>query len=240
VLCVISIGVTGYRDVYGHNHPLQLVLVERVLNPQSYPNDPLADTSVAYASLFWYLVAYASKVLDIAYVLAILFIVSKVLLIYAAFQVGRALFPQYVLAAVACAVLIATPSYLYSPGNLAQGNTEQTVFAVAFLFLSLSALVRRKWWKWESTWALQRHVRAELLRRCVACDEAWARDIWGLVFSVGAAVLMWQWAGGGSAVCVSIAAADAPASDTGDRLVVLRYKLRGCRRSCVVHPISYG
>lgn len=148
ILCIISIGVTGYRGEYGHNHPLQLVAVERILNPQSYPNDPLADTSVAYASLFWYLVAYASKVLDIAYVLAILFIVSKVLLIYAAFQVGRALFPQYVLAAVACAVLIATPSYLYSPSNLAQGNTEQTIFAVGFLFLSLAAFVKREWWKW--------------------------------------------------------------------------------------------
>ncbi|GBC93251.1 hypothetical protein HRbin15_01741 [bacterium HR15] len=145
-LCLISILITGYKDIIGANHPLQLVLVQKILHPELYPNDQFVqETAYAYASFLWYLVALLSRWVDLSVVLGVLFVVSRLLFLIAAFQIGRAFFASSHAAPLAAMAFIASsPSPLVGAGNPIRDFTEQTSFAVAFVLLGLAALMQRR------------------------------------------------------------------------------------------------
>lgn len=145
LLSGVLIGFSGYNGVYGANHPLQLVAVLKINAPHLFPNDALADTSFSYASLFWHFVAWLERYFSIESVLLLLFLTRSVLIVYAAYRLGRALFPEATKAHWGCMVFIAVPTGLLSVGNLVHGVAEQTAFALAFLLLGVAAFIERRW-----------------------------------------------------------------------------------------------
>jgi hypothetical protein len=73
LLSVVSLLISGYRDVYGANHAFQLLLVQKINDPTLYPGDPMAETIFSFASLFWYGVAWLARLFDLSAVLFVLF-----------------------------------------------------------------------------------------------------------------------------------------------------------------------
>jgi hypothetical protein len=73
---IASCLITGYRHIYGMNHPYQLVSVQKLNDPTLYPNDPFAETAYDYASLFWYVVAWLSRIADLSLVLFMFFFIE--------------------------------------------------------------------------------------------------------------------------------------------------------------------
>lgn len=142
---IISFVITGYRHIYGGNHPFQLVLVQKLNDPTLYPNDPLADTVYAYASAFWYVVAWLSRVADLSLVLFMFFLVTKFLFLLAGFRLGRTFFPDSRYAPVIGLIVMATfPQLLFGNGYPTR-DTNQTVLCLGTLFLTLDAFLNRNW-----------------------------------------------------------------------------------------------
>jgi hypothetical protein len=145
-LCFVSILASGYRDQVGANHPLQLLLVQKLHDPTLYPNDVFVkETVYAYASWLWYIVARLSQFANLSVVLGVLFIVVRLLLLLAAYWLARNFFPQSGAAPIAAMAFMATsPSPLIGAGNPIRDFTEQTSFAVAFVLLAFAAFMQRR------------------------------------------------------------------------------------------------
>lgn len=145
-LCLVSVLVTGYKGLTGANHPLQLVLVQKLLDPTLYPNDLFVqETAFAYASALWYLIAWLSRLVDLSTVLAVFFVASRVLLILAAAWQAKVYFPQSRVAPFAAmAFLASSPSPLIGAGNPIRDFTEQTSFAAAFVLLGFAAFLQQR------------------------------------------------------------------------------------------------
>ena len=144
-LTAVSFITTGYRHIYGSNHPYQLVLVQKINDPTLYPNDAFADTVWYYASAFWYVVALLSRLVDLSVVLLLFFIVNKFLFLFAGLRLARAFFPHSQYAPVIGMTTLATfPQLLFGDGYLTD-STQQTTFAIAFTLLAISDFLDRKW-----------------------------------------------------------------------------------------------
>lgn len=137
---ILSIMATGYHHDAGSNHPLQLILVQKLHNPDLYPNDDFVrETAFAYASALWYLIAQLALYFDLTKVLFVVFLISRVLLMVGAARLGRAFFPDSPFAPYVAMIFIATiPQPLVGAGNPIKNYAEQTTIALAFIFLSLS------------------------------------------------------------------------------------------------------
>ena len=143
---IISFLFTGYGHIYGMNHPYQLVLVQKLNDPALYPNDPFVEASYyGYASMFWYVVAWLSRVVDLSLVLFVFFLINKLLFLYAGFRLGRTFFPNSKYAPVVGLIALSTfPQSLFGNGY-PTGDTQQTSLCVGALLLALDALLNRKW-----------------------------------------------------------------------------------------------
>jgi hypothetical protein len=143
---IVSFLFTGYGHIYGMNHPYQLVLVQKLNDTTLYPNDPFVDASYyGYASVFWYVVAWLSRVVDLSWVLFVFFLVNKLLFLYAGFRLGRTFFPNSKYAPVVGLIVLSTfPHSLFGNGY-PTGDTQQTSLCVGVLLLALDAFLNRKW-----------------------------------------------------------------------------------------------
>jgi len=142
---IISFVITGYRHIYGGNHPFQLVLVQKLNDPTLYSNDPFADTIYSYASTFWYLVAWLSRVVDLSLVLFAFFLVAKFMFLLAGFRLGRTFFPDVRYAPVVGLIVMATFPQLLFAGGYPSRDTNQTVLCLGALFLAFDAFLNRNW-----------------------------------------------------------------------------------------------
>jgi len=144
LLSLVSILISGYRDVYGPNHGFQLLLVQKINNPTLYPGDPVAGSIFSYASLFWYGVAWLVRLFDLSAVLLVLFWLKNLLFLFAGYRWARLLFLHSWGAWYAGTLFLATsPSPLIGNGQLSNG-LEQTSFSIVFVLLALESLVRRQ------------------------------------------------------------------------------------------------
>jgi hypothetical protein len=144
LLSVVSLLISGYRDVYGANHGFQLLLVQKINNPTLYPGDPVAGSIFSYASLFWYGVAWLVRLFDLSAVLLVLFWLKNLLFLFAGYRWARLLFPHSWGAWYAGTLFLATsPSPLIGNGQPSNG-LEQTSFSIVFVLLALESLVRRQ------------------------------------------------------------------------------------------------
>jgi len=138
---------TGYRDIKGGNHPLQLITVQKILEPELYPNDAFVEqTAFAYASPFWYAVAYASSIVDLRLLLFILFVANRVLYAYAFYLIARVFFPSSPFAPVGALTFFAfAPTSLLGEGEPFRDSAEQTGLAIAVILLTLVAFTQHQY-----------------------------------------------------------------------------------------------
>jgi hypothetical protein len=141
----ISILVTGYNHIYGHNHAYQLVLVQKLNQPDLYPHDPLAEAVYYYASVFWYGVAFLARFVNLSLLLFILFVISKMLFVLAGYCLGRTFFPSSNYTPFVGMILMAITPQLLFGGGYVTNYTQQTLFAIALLLLALDAFLNKRW-----------------------------------------------------------------------------------------------
>lgn len=150
---IASVLRTGYRDIKGGNHPLQLVLVQKIHEPTLYPNDSFVEqTAFAYGSVLWYGVAYASLVIDLRVLLLGVYLLNRVLYAWAFYQVGRVFFLDSRYAFVGALTFFAfAPTSVLGEGDPFRDSAEQTGLAVACALLALVALIQQRYW-WVALW----------------------------------------------------------------------------------------
>ncbi len=152
--CLLAIFHSGYY-LFRYNQSIQIPLVYLLKNPELFPNDPFAATLPYYASLLWRIVAIISNSISLELTLFILFLIEKLLLIYAAAQLCRVFAPQSSLAALSGMALLAigiTP--IVGSGTVVADYMEQTAFSIPFFMLSAVAFHQLKHYQWAVWMAL--------------------------------------------------------------------------------------
>jgi hypothetical protein len=154
LFCVLSIIHSGYY-IFRYNHSIQIPLVYLLNDPELFPNDPFANTLPHYASLLWRIVAAISNTISLELTLFILFVIEKLLLIYAAARLSRAFAPGASLAVFGGMALLAigiTP--IVGSGTIVSDYMEQTAFSIPFFMLAAVAFHQFKPYQWAIWMAL--------------------------------------------------------------------------------------
>lgn len=140
--------VRGFVLDTGGNHPLQLVVVHKILNPNLYPNDPFVNqTWYAYTSVLWRLLAHLIRLVGYETAITGLFVLNRLLLSLAALYVARALFGKYAFApTVGLLALLTFPNSWIGDGQPVKNYLEQTGLAFGLGLLALVGLTRQCAW----------------------------------------------------------------------------------------------
>jgi hypothetical protein len=145
VFCIASILITGYA-VYIENQALQIPLVHWINNPSLYPHDLFTETLRYYASPLWYLVAFVSRIIPLEPLLFGLFVLERLLVIFAAGYLAYTFAPKSKLAVVGAMATFA----LGLSGPTLGGNQlvinyfEQTGLSIPFFLLAFAAFYQKK------------------------------------------------------------------------------------------------
>lgn len=155
ILTPLSILITGY-GIFLENHAMQLPLVYMTNSPGKYfAGDPFAQSLPKYGAPVWHLTAFLIDKFDQEYVLAILFVITRILAIASAGLLARALVPASRLAmAAAMAFVASNPESLVGTGTILEKMFEHTSLAVPFFVMALAAVVARRAWLWAAAWVL--------------------------------------------------------------------------------------
>lgn len=141
---VPSLLVTGY-SIYTVNQSFQLPLVLMLKDPTLYPHDPLAATLPYYVSILWRLISWASRVIPLEPLLFALFVLERLLVLYAAGCLANAFAPHSRLAIIGSMALFAlAPAPLIGGGTLVTNYLEQTGLSIPFFMLAMAAFYRSK------------------------------------------------------------------------------------------------
>lgn len=152
--CLLSIFNSGYH-IFRYNQSLQIPLVYYLNNPELYPNDPFAATLPYYASILWKIIAVISNSVSLQITLFTLFVVEKLLLIYAAARLAHVFAPQSCLATLSSMALLAigiTP--IVGSGTVVADYMEHTAFSIPFFMLAAAAFHQLKHYQWAIWMAL--------------------------------------------------------------------------------------
>ncbi|MBF2022539.1 MAG: hypothetical protein IGR93_21230 [Hydrococcus sp. C42_A2020_068] len=147
IFSLVSILVTGYR-VHTENQALQIPLVHYINDPSLYPNDPFGQTLPYYASAVWYLVALGNRIFPLEPLLFSLFVLERLLVIFAAGYTAKTFAPHSKLAIIGAMALIA----LGLEGPTLGGNAlvinyfEQTGLSIPFFLLAFAAFYQQNPW----------------------------------------------------------------------------------------------
>lgn len=140
----LSILSTGYRG-FGWHHYAH-ILLQKLDQPNLYPNDPFADTAYSFATVYWYIVHWVGRFISIHTVLFVLFVINRVLVAYAAYRLSEAMFPNNWLAVLGGMMVVSTvPVPLVGEGDPIKRFADQTTLAFACVMFGLNAFVARRW-----------------------------------------------------------------------------------------------
>lgn len=139
---------TGYIVDVGSNHPLQMIVIQKILSPDLYPNDPFVEQSWhAYTSVLWQLTAFLMQWFSLDVISAILYVPNRLLLSFAAIYTAIYLFGNRPFAPlIGLYALITIPHPFIGDGNPIRNYVEQTGFAFALGLLAIIGQVQRKGW----------------------------------------------------------------------------------------------
>lgn len=147
-LLALSLLATGC-GVYCLNHSLQIPLINLLNNPSMYPNDPFAATLPKFGSMLWRAVAWIARDIPLVPLLISLFVLERLLVIYAAGKAAQAFAPRSKLAVLGSMSLFAlAPASLLAQGTVVTYYFEQTGLAIAFVLLGFAAFQRQKPLQW--------------------------------------------------------------------------------------------
>lgn len=139
ILFLSSLLFTQYR-IYYDNQCLQIPLVHLLNNPSLYLNDPFAATLPYYASMLWKVVALGARVMPLQPLLLTLFLLERLLVIYAAGHLARTFAPKSQLAVIGAMVLFALPIYpILGYGTIVLSYFEQTGLSIPFFLLATAS-----------------------------------------------------------------------------------------------------
>ncbi|MCL1465566.1 DUF6798 domain-containing protein [Argonema galeatum] len=142
ILFLASLLMTGYAVYYG-NQSIQIPLVHLLNNPALYPNDPFAATLPYYSSMLWRVVALGVRVFPLEPLFIVLFLLERLLVIYAAGYLAQAFAPNSRLAVVAGMALFAlAPNSILGHGDVLTNYFEQTGLTIPFLLLAIAAFYK--------------------------------------------------------------------------------------------------
>jgi hypothetical protein len=136
----------GYSIDMGANHPLQLIVVHKILNPQLYPNDAFVNqTWYAYTSVLWPLIAYLMQWFHLSFetISAILYIINRLLIAFVAIYVALSIYENKRLGLFGATLALLTfPNPFIGDGHPVRDNVEQTGFAFGLGVLSIFSLTK--------------------------------------------------------------------------------------------------
>jgi hypothetical protein len=115
-------------------------LVERLNDPSLFAGDRFAEALMGFPSVLWHVVAAAARVVPLGPLLLVLFLLERILVIYAAGRLARAFVPGSELAPVGAMALFGFAIRpLLGSGTLVEDYFEHTGLAVALLLLAIAA-----------------------------------------------------------------------------------------------------
>ncbi len=134
--------------IYWSNHALQLPLVFKLNDPSLYPNDPFVSTLPYYAAPLWKAVALLNRLFRIEPLLIGLFLLERLLVLYAGARLAFAFAPGSKLAAIGGMALLAlAPSPAIGNGTIVTDYFEHTGVSIAFCLLAVASFYRcRPFW----------------------------------------------------------------------------------------------
>lgn len=144
VLYLASLFLTGYR-IYSGNQAIQIPLVHIFNDPSLYPNDPFVLTLPHYISMFWRVVALATRVIHLEYLLLGLFFWERAFVVYASGYLAQVLVPESKLVIVgAMALFSIAPIPILGAGTLVTHYFEQTGLSIPFLLLAMVSFYKSR------------------------------------------------------------------------------------------------
>jgi hypothetical protein len=144
ILFILSFLVSGYT-IYEINQAIQIPLIHLLNNPSLYPNDPFAATLLDYPALLWRIVAWMARVIPLEPLLLGLFVLERLLVIYAAGNLARTLANESKLAivgAIAIFALAITP--ILGHGTIVETYFEQTGLSIPFFLLAIASFYQSR------------------------------------------------------------------------------------------------
>ena len=156
LLFAASILATGYRVFAGaDNHALQIPLVLSLNDADLFAGDRFVATLSSYASILWWVVAKLSLVVPLEPLLFALFLVARLLLIYAAAYFASCVAPGSRLAPIAAASFLAlAPTPLVGGGVLVHAYFQHTGVSLVLFILAMASVIARRPWAVAAWFAL--------------------------------------------------------------------------------------
>lgn len=148
IFFLASLLLTGYA-IYKSNQSIQIPLVHLLNNPALYPNDPFATTLPYYSSMLWRVLAFGVHFVPLEPLFIVVFLLERLLVIYAVGYLAQTFIPKSRLAAIAGMALFAlAPNSILAQGSFYANYLEQTGLTIPFLLLAIAAFYKNNstWW----------------------------------------------------------------------------------------------
>ena len=140
----LSVVKTGYYVFYD-NHATQLPLVFQLQEPRLFPADPFLGAMQGYMGWIWVAVARLGELVSLELILALLFLLTRWLLVYSSARLGSVLVPQSRWAPWLSALLMALGPYpILGDGTLVEVYWEQSSMFMPLFVLALALLLEGK------------------------------------------------------------------------------------------------
>ena len=144
LLVCISVLVTGYGS-WISNHAMQMPLVDILRDPRLYPNDAFVKTLHDYPVLLWRVVAPLGGFIKMEHILLGGFVLTRVLMIAAAWMLASTLVPRSRTAALfAMAFMAMAPRPIIGGGTIMPNYFEQTGLAMPVYLMAMSAFLAQR------------------------------------------------------------------------------------------------
>lgn len=135
--------------IFQENQAVQAPLVALLNDPLLFLGDPFAEALIQYPSILWHVVAALARIIPLGPLLLTLFLIERLLGLYAAGRLARAFAPGSTLAPVGAMALFAFAIRpLLGAGTLVEFYFEHTGTAVVFLLLAGAAFYERRPLHW--------------------------------------------------------------------------------------------
>jgi hypothetical protein len=146
----VYLNIVAFGFEYGIiNHTVWLPLVNWLINPSLYPDDPVPKASALNPTFFWQAVAYASAWIETLHVIFITFILTKVLFFGALIRlVGKSLDNHWLVACIICSIALSpllNSSTPFGSSDILNSVQTQTSLAIALLLWVGCLLVEKRW-----------------------------------------------------------------------------------------------
>jgi hypothetical protein len=139
VVFVSSFLLIGY-SVYTGNHAVQIPLVKQLANPSLYPGDPFVPRVPHRISILWWILAGSLAIAPLEPLMLVLYMIERLLTVYAAGRLARSLVPTSELAVFLARLLFCLPlTPPFGHGTLVRDYLEQTGCALPFFMLGMAA-----------------------------------------------------------------------------------------------------